>query len=174
MRLSPSQSLPHPPTEIRTQPSLGEKKSRQSSGFGRWRKAVGVLIHFSHVRLFATPWTVACQAPLSSDSPARILEWVAVPSCRGSSGLRDQTWISCLGGRFFTAEPLEKLCRSWNLSPGAESPSHPLICWTILQAACKVKSGGTSPGLISGNLHLLSESSWGQGAAFLSSCWSQY
>ena len=26
---------------------------------------VCVLRHFSHVRLFATPWTVACQAPLS-------------------------------------------------------------------------------------------------------------
>ena len=51
VRLSPSQSLPHPPTEIRTQPSLGEKKSRQSSGFGGWRKVVGVLIRFSHVRL---------------------------------------------------------------------------------------------------------------------------
>ena len=24
-----------------------------------------VLSHFSHVRLFATPWTVGCQAPLS-------------------------------------------------------------------------------------------------------------
>ena len=24
-----------------------------------------VLSHFSHVQLFATPWTVACQAPLS-------------------------------------------------------------------------------------------------------------
>ena len=26
---------------------------------------MGVCCHFSHVRLFATPWTVACQAPLS-------------------------------------------------------------------------------------------------------------
>ena len=27
---------------------------------------------------------------------ARILEWVAMPSSRGSSQLRDQTWVSCL------------------------------------------------------------------------------
>ena len=30
----------------------------------QWKKWC-VLSHFSHVRLFATPWTVACQAPLS-------------------------------------------------------------------------------------------------------------
>ena len=37
-------------------------------------------------RLFATPWTVAHQAPLSMGIlQARILEWVAMPSSRGSS-----------------------------------------------------------------------------------------
>ena len=36
---------------------------------------------------------------------ARILEWVATPSSRGSSQLRDQTHVSCvfgIAGRFFT------------------------------------------------------------------------
>ena len=33
---------------------------------------------------------------------ARILEWVAMPSSRGSSQPRDQTWVSCIVGRFFT------------------------------------------------------------------------
>ena len=38
------------------------------------------------VRLFVTPWTAACQAPLSMGILlARILEWVAMPSSRGSS-----------------------------------------------------------------------------------------
>ena len=32
-------------------------------------RSVCVLPHFSHVQLFATPWTVAHQAPLSMDSP---------------------------------------------------------------------------------------------------------
>ena len=32
---------------------------------------------------------------------ARILEWVAIPFSRGSSQLSDQTWVSCVVGRFF-------------------------------------------------------------------------
>ena len=32
---------------------------------------------------------------------ARILEWVAMPSSRGSSRSRDRTWVSCIAGRFF-------------------------------------------------------------------------
>ena len=39
----------------------------------------------SHVRLVATPWTVAHQAPLYGIHRARILEWVAIPFSRGSS-----------------------------------------------------------------------------------------
>ena len=36
---------------------------------------------------------------------ARILDWVAMPSCRGSSRPRDQTRVFCIVGRFFTAKP---------------------------------------------------------------------
>ena len=58
---------------------------------------------FSRVQLFVTPWTVARQAPLSMGIlQARILEWVAMPSSRGSSRPRDQThmsYISCIGRR---------------------------------------------------------------------------
>ena len=36
---------------------------------------------------------------------ARILEWVAIPFSRGSSQPRDRTHVSCIAGRFFTAEP---------------------------------------------------------------------
>ena len=44
----------------------------------------------NHVRLFVTPWTVACQDPLSMGIlRARILEWVAMPSSKGSSQPRD-------------------------------------------------------------------------------------
>ena len=57
----------------------------------------------SHVRLFATPWTVTCQAPLSMGIlQARIPKWVAIPFFRGSSQPRDQTWVSYIAGRFFT------------------------------------------------------------------------
>ena len=33
---------------------------------------------------------------------ARIVEWAAIPFCRGSSQPRDQTHVSCTEGRFFT------------------------------------------------------------------------
>ena len=39
---------------------------------------------------------------------ARTLEWVALPSSRGSSQLRDQTCVSCISctvDKFFTTEP---------------------------------------------------------------------
>ena len=61
---------------------------------------------FSHVRLFAIPWTVACMAPLSMGIlQARILEWVAMPSSRGSSrpGIEPISLVSpASAGRFFT------------------------------------------------------------------------
>ena len=46
-----------------------------------------------------------CSPPGSSVcgiSQARILEWVAIPFSRGSSGPRDRTHVSCIAGRFFT------------------------------------------------------------------------
>ena len=47
---------------------------------------VCILNHFSHVRLFVTPWSVACQPPLSMEFfQARILEWVTIPSSRDIS-----------------------------------------------------------------------------------------
>ena len=39
---------------------------------------------------------------VQGDSPARILEWVAMPSFRGYSQPRDQTQVSHIAGRFFT------------------------------------------------------------------------
>ena len=46
-------------------------------------------------RVFATPWTVAHEAPLSTGIlQARILKWAAMPSSRGSSQPRDQACVS--------------------------------------------------------------------------------
>ena len=62
-----------------------------------------MLSPFSHVRLFATLWTVTCLGfSVHGILQARILEWVAMPSSRGSSQARNRTPISCLKGRFFT------------------------------------------------------------------------
>ena len=57
----------------------------------------------SCVRLFVTTWTVAHQTPLSMGIlQVRILEWIALPSSRGSSQPRDQTQVFCTAGGLFT------------------------------------------------------------------------
>ena len=53
--------------------------------------------------MFASPWTVAHQAPLSMGIlQARVLECIAMPSSRGSSKPRDWTQVSHTAGRSFT------------------------------------------------------------------------
>ena len=52
----------------------------------------------SHVWLFATPWTVAHQAPVFM----RFQNGIAIPFSRGPSQPRDRTWVSHIAGRFFT------------------------------------------------------------------------
>ena len=54
----------------------------------------------SHVQLFATPWTVACQSKFSRP---RILEWVAYAFSRGSSRPKNQTGVFCIIEGFFTS-----------------------------------------------------------------------
>ena len=46
-----------------------------------------------------------CRSPVSSlhgNSPGKKTEWIAIPFSRGSSRSRDQTWVSCIAGIFFT------------------------------------------------------------------------
>ena len=52
---------------------------------------------------FATSWTVACQAPLSMEF-SRPEYWSVLPflSVGESSQPKDQTWVSCIAGGFFT------------------------------------------------------------------------
>ena len=57
----------------------------------------------SCVLIFATPWAVAQQVALSMGIlQPRTLEWVAMPSSRGSSQTRDRTQVSRVAGGFFT------------------------------------------------------------------------
>ena len=57
----------------------------------------------NHVQPFV-PWTAASLAPLSMGIlQARILEWVAMLSSRGSSQPRDRTQVSSIAGGFFTS-----------------------------------------------------------------------
>ena len=73
----------------------------------------------SHVWLFATPWTIASQAPPFMGFP-RQEYWSGLPfpSPEESSQPRDQTQVSCIAGRFFMV---------W-----ATGESHPL--WDMLQS----------------------------------------
>ena len=51
----------------------------------------------------ATLCTVVCEDPLSMGIlQARILEWVAMPSFRGSSQPRDRIQVSCIADGSFT------------------------------------------------------------------------
>ena len=74
------------------------------------------LINILHIYIVYVIYLVAPSCPTLCDlmdcSPpsfsvhgilqARILEWVATPFSWGSSQLRDQTWVSCIAGGFFT------------------------------------------------------------------------
>ena len=54
-----------------------------------------MLSHFSRVWLFVTLWTITCQgSSVHGILQAKILEWVAMPSSRGSSWPRGQTQVS--------------------------------------------------------------------------------
>ena len=69
-----------------------------------------VLSHFSSVRLFVTPWSVAAsplpQAPLSMGIlQVRIQKYVAVPSSRGSPQPREEPRSPTLQADSFPSEP---------------------------------------------------------------------
>ena len=56
----------------------------------------------SRVWIFAIPWTVAYQAPLSIGFfQAVVLEWIAISFSRGSSQPRDQTRFSLIVNKHY-------------------------------------------------------------------------
>ena len=63
----------------------------------------------SRVRLFVTPWTIACQAPLSMRFP-RQEHWSGLPfpppGDLPDPGIEPKSVAPALAGRFFTTEPL--------------------------------------------------------------------
>ena len=67
----------------------------------------------SHVQLFVTPWTVACQAPLSMRfSWQEYWSWLPfpIPGNLPDPGIEPAPLVSpSLAGRFFISEPLGKL-----------------------------------------------------------------
>ena len=80
------------------------------------------------VQLFATPGTVAHQAPLSMEFfQARILEWVAISFSRGSSRPRNRTRVSGIEGGCFTNSAIRegKMRRGINQDVGINICSPP-------------------------------------------------
>ena len=70
--------------------------------------SLGIVVvqSLSHVRLFVTPWTIACQAPLSVEF-SRQEYWSRLPfpslGYRPTSGIEHTS--AALAGGFFTTEP---------------------------------------------------------------------
>ena len=88
--------------EIVVLPSFSDHKFRSL----KWRLFAHVLSHFSHVWLFVTPWTVACQAPLSVGFP-RQEYWSGLPCLPPGHlpdpGIKPTSLISpALASGFFT------------------------------------------------------------------------
>ena len=80
-----------------------------SGSFSKYAVLCGVALSCSVMSDSATPWTVAHQAPLSMGIlQAKILEWVAMPSSRGSSQLGIEPRSPTLQADSLQAEPPEK------------------------------------------------------------------
>ena len=83
-------------------PTLGCSGEPQKSFFTLSRNLCCVVLSRSVVSISANPSFVA-QAPLSMGIlQARILEWICMPSSRGSFQPRNWTQVSCITGGFFT------------------------------------------------------------------------
>ena len=82
------------------------------------------MLSFSVMYDFVIPWTIAHQAPLSMEIlQARILEWVAMPSFRASSQLRDWIQVSRIAGGFFTIWATRQAQRNRAISLFAQKTS---------------------------------------------------
>ena len=89
----------------------------------------------SHVRLCNPMGYIARQAPLSMESlQARTLEWVVMPSSRGSSQPRDRTQVSHIAGGFFT------ICATREGSYYMCVCAHVCVCVCVCAGMCVYKS----------------------------------
>ena len=104
------------------------------------REGIHVCLHAcfrsSHVWLSMTLWTVAHQGSIHGILHARILEWVAVPSSRGSSRPGDWnhvSYVSCVGRGFYHQHHLGNpdVCMKWK---GKVAQSCPTLCDPMDQA----------------------------------------
>ena len=107
--------------------------------------------------MFVTPWSVACQAPLSVEIlQARILEWGASPFSRGSSRPRNRTWVSCMAGGFFVIAP-----------PGKPAEPNQIGFWELVKTSFLRKPGSQTLQMRTQVLWLLPSTYFSPGVHFL-------
>ena len=97
-----------------------------------------------------------CSLPGSSvhrHYQARILEWVVMPSSRGSSWPRNQTGVSRIAGGFFT---------SWAAREAHKMARDPLISWTQAVEKQRHPTPVLLPGKSHGQRSLVGCSPWGR------------
>ena len=91
-------------------------------------------------------WPMDCSPPSSSVHgilQARILEWVAISYCWGSSQPRDRTCVSCLADRFFTTST------TWEAHAAAAAAAKSLqLCPTLCDPIGGSPPGSTVPGVL--------------------------
>ena len=88
---------------------------------------------------YVTPWTVACQDPLSMGfSRQEYWSGLAIPFSRESSWPRDRTRVSCIGGRFFTV---------WTTAAAAAAKSGQ-SCPTLCDPIDGSPPGSSVPGIL--------------------------
>ena len=116
----------------------------------------------SLVWLLATPWTIACQTPLSMEIfQSRILDWVTISYSKGSLWPRDWTWVSCKSPMLqmnSLTDELQMNSDDTTVSPGLlYTHTHACIHTHIVtpfpggtdgkESACNVGDLGSIPGL---------------------------
>ena len=101
---------------------------------------VCVCVLFSRVWLFATPWTIACQTPLSMGLSGKNTRVSCHSLSRGSFWPRDRTLVSCIAGSFLTVSVSHgsamHITSSNNLSFGLCLWTDPFISSCLSKCAC--------------------------------------
>ena len=97
-------------------------------------------LHFTAQSCLTLCNTMDCSPPdcfVHGILQARILEWVAMPSTKGSSQPRDQTQVSCIASRFFTDWAHRKATREskWFIFKSRDSPLRQPRFWSAKSGA---------------------------------------
>ena len=110
-----------------------------------------MLSHFNHVQLFVNLWTIYNLSGSSVHGflQARILNWIAMPSSRGSSQHKDQTHlssVSCIGRQVLPCPYLNSSikdltrCYKQTLIKNSNTSGKLILFCKMLSVACTISS----------------------------------